>query len=362
MGVLTGKDKLAGTAHFVDLESGALDQVSIVRDPTDDAIDLLTPSGCTPLGQGLLSGLTNLNSGPAMTNRLRSIILLSDGKQNVPRYWGTHTGYVCNSAVPDTGVSVHNDFVAINSDDDADNDVTIHTLALGPDSDPGLMGQIAALTGGNALVVDLDPSPENATARLDPIEFSFARKAYAQAPAVPPSLRLPNRLANAYEHFHNAVSGQSRLKQLVYDGTGKPVSVELPGNPDLRDTRGEVVPVSIEPGLTYATLSVNWEDAMDDPIHIVPPAGQDLSAIRTSRADTNMVFRIDAPVGGLWKLVLPPRKGLRTMITLSGASTADGFFQPVVGTVGVELEAQTLPVPRTPKPGEKVPVALALEP
>ncbi len=337
-----------------------LDVASIARGPTDTQIGLLTPAGCTPLGQGLLRGLTNLDSGAAMSNRLRSIILLSDGKQNVPRYWGTHSGVACNSAVPDTGVSVHNEFVVVNSDSDDNNDVRIHTLSLGPDSDPGLMGQIAALTGGNPLIVDLDPSPENATSMLENVGSFVTRTAHAQAPVTLSELVLPYRLANAYEHFHNAVSGQNRLKQFVYDNTGKVKIVKLPDNPLLRETRAEIVPVPIEPGLSYATLSLNWATTIDDPIYLIPPPGQNASAIQSSRGNTNFVFRIDSPVAGVWQLLMPPRNELRTVITLSGASIAHGFFNAVPGINGVEIEDQTLSVPRTPKPGEAITVALAL--
>ena len=338
----------------------------------------ITPSGCTPLGQGLLKGLERLDSiGAADRNERRTLVLLSDGKENVPPYWGAPPDSKCGGGSP--GTPVFDTFDALRNDGVPENDVRINTVSLGPDSDPGLMVAIAAATDGEDLVVDVLPSPENVASVLEDakrgIFANIVSPAHAQSTS---DAALENLLANAYEHQHNAASYQQRLWQTIHIASGgdqeppviesAPAGAAFEGNlviappPDAGvgdNLRGDRVSVPIEPGLDYAVLAVNWP-AGQGFVLAQPPAGQDLSEIQVVRSQTNTVFQIDEPQAGEWTLGLPHTKGTELMITVSGISSETGFVRAVTGETHLSLENTSYAVPRQPEPGESVPIHLVL--
>ena len=295
--------------------------------------------------------------------------------ENVPPYWADPPSSKCGGA--EAGDAVFDTFENLRNDGDPSNNVRINTVALGPDSNPGLMSQIATSMDGTPSIVDVAPSPENASLwfdRLDRMVLGTPTPAYAQQ-ALPPGA-LENRLANVYEHHHNGASYQQRLWQMTHITTGrqsKPVSstdsatsavpsaVMAPSATGIAplQPRGDVITVPMQPGLEYATLSVNWPSGVA-PVTVVPPAGQDLSKIDVVRSDSNTVFQIDDPAPGDWLIGLPHIKGTEVMLTLSGISVEMGFARAVVGVDSYSVPGRSYLARRMPAPGESVPIVLAL--
>ncbi len=328
-------------------------------------LGLLSASGSTPIGIGLLKGLEELDSiAVADRNKVRALILLSDGMENVPHFWADPPAWY---TPPPINIPVINTF-----DLETNQDVQVHTVSLGPSADHLLMQNIS-FGRGEHRQVDLLPSPENAF--FHRIEGSGTRLAASSTSLV--GLSLPHRLANQYEHFHNTVSDQQRLWQGLYVTKGTtnqvPVISEGPSDsgfalaswPERRGVTpaqhsGEQVPVPIEPGLAFATVSVNWETEREISIHLLPPSGQS-GTIEESTGPTNTVFRITRPVGGEWRLVIQGPRRQQLMILVSGISEERGILRAATGRTAIlQVANEHVDVPALLAPGTPVPIVLAL--
>ncbi|MGF1514652.1 MAG: FG-GAP-like repeat-containing protein [Elainellaceae cyanobacterium] len=345
-----------------------------IRDEAQAIINGLSAESSTPLGNGLSVGLDELNdilSGNR--NDIRALVLLSDGLENVVNFW---------AAPPDGWQSppapLNNPVIERFTEGGSGDDVIIHTVALGPDSDPALMQQIAGVTGGDALRVDLQDTPENASAGFG--RLGLMPVALAQPIPDIQSATLPNRLANIYEHLHNEVSGQQRLSEQIHIIQQAPAPVPVPiqappqaGNDVLAEPQalddvlpkapsGDRVFFAIEPGLDYATVSVNWDGEFDDRVFLVPGAPQDPSSIQQSRSLSNVVFRITNPQPSeQWSVVLPhSQSGTQVLLTVSGISEERGFFRALIGTQTYDIENFDYQGPELLAPGDAIPVALIL--
>ncbi len=118
----------------------------------------------------------------------------------------------------------------------------------------------------------------------------------------------------------------------------------------------------IEPGLEFATISVNWEGAFDDEIVLAPDGVQAPGTITQSRTSTNIVFRVRNPVAGTqWRLGLPPKQaGREALITVSGVSRAQGFLRAVAGSTVLDAGNISVPTPVRLNAGAEVPLVLLL--
>ncbi len=346
-----------------------------VRTQARNALNGLTPDGWTSIGAGLLEGLARLDGVPsAQRNDVRALVLLSDGLENVSPFWGDPPSELAPGTPTDEAP------VGPLFETAANAEIKIHTVSLGPDADHDLMGLISDGRGTHRQVV-LDPSPENASF------FNLAEPLGVRLAAGPAisleSLDLPHRLANQYEHMHNAVSFQQRLWQGIYTVKGRrqePIISQAPPAPfplirlastarfesvDLRlvqrSPRGERVAVPVEPNLDFVTLAVDWPTPNAVNLSLQPPAGPGSQGIvRRSDGGSHTVFRIQQPRAGDWILTVSGTKGERLMLTLSGESSERGFLRPILGRTTVSIARETYQVPRLPEPGEVIPLALAL--
>ena len=322
----------------------------------------------TPIGEGLRRALSEINEFDPV-DRQRALVLLSDGQENVGRFWGAPPA-TAFSAPPHTPVRDSFGPASANAN------VDIHTISFGPTADRALMLRIADRTSnGEHEPVELTP------AGIDMAMFSTAREVgaiYTQSGTPQPlNLSLANRLANVYEHLHNASSSQQRLWQTVHvsrgSGTNEPVlgrheplhhAIAIPVHADndaglaqankqavlLQDispVSGDSLLIPFEPGLTRATLSVNWDSGVEFDASLAPAPGGSPS-IRKVRAGTNLVFHIDNPTAGDWRLDLRGPKGRELLVALSGTGRVQGF----AGTARSSTDVWA--------PGAQVPVALAL--
>ena len=321
------------------------------RSAAETAVNGFTASSSTPLGTGLTVGLQELNSlAAADRNPKRALLLLSDGMENVPNFWADPPDWYHSPPNPGNSPVVDLFSLAANSD------VIVHTISLGPDADHDLMRDISLSRDGTHTQVDVFPAPGTLTAaRFDWQNLLFGNTiAYAQ-PADPNAVTLPNRLANSYEHMHNDVSFQQRLRQRVHVIASDPKFI------DVDRPRFDTMNIEMEPGLDFATLAVNWDGELPDSVIVIPPPGQNPAVIERSQSVSNDVFRIPAPQPGTWQVLLPHTgKGTQAMITLSGISAERGIFRALTGERLIDYGNLSYPGPGVLKPGDAVTVVLML--
>ena len=329
-----------------------------------EAAAAVSLGGCTPLGQGLLVGLNRLNAIPVgARNARRTLVLLSDAKENVPPFWGDPPMSTCG-ALP-TGSPVYNVFEALQSDADPTNDVRINTISFGPDAEPRDMNNIAIATRGDTLAVDVSPAPPPGTPQTwmaSALQLSFSSVALAS--------HQSNRLADAYEHHHNSASYQQRLWQDIHFANGRGFhgdnnekeEVRLdsiknaPGRP-----QGEYINAIIEPELTYAAIAINWASTLGTVRAAYMPDDQNPSDVKVVRSGSNAVFQIENPVPGRWLFDTSHPAGTELLTTVSGISSEVGFARALTGetVVRVGKKGKYL-APRVLEPGESIPLRLVL--
>ncbi len=310
----------------------------------------------TPLGTGLVRGLEELDSFPEDDqNNLRSLILLSDGKENVPNFWADPPSWYYSPPYP-ANTPVIDTFVA-----PVNNAVQIHTISLGPDANPDLMEDISEDRGTyrHADVIGVSGS---ANIKFRDVPF-LSSVAYASDSDDIFNMELPLRLSNLYEHLHNETSNQQRILQTVHVTGSIRRDHASTGTSELSDIGNcaDFILIHIEAGLSYATITANWTKPASKNLQIVPPLGQDLNHIAITNSNTNTVFRINQPIAGEWRICIPEQtRGEKILITLSGISSERGAVraiipkdQPLAGSMPAEG-------PRTLAPGEPITILLAL--
>lgn len=347
-GVVRYSSALAG-ADFVASGIGPVAGGAV--DAARTALGGFVADGGTPLGQGLLEGLGQLDIGTA--NDVRALVLLSDGKENRNPKWPT---------VRDTFATPPNQAVEI------------HTVSLGPDANHDLMREIANELGedpprarGRHRQVDVLPTQETVAALDSGIRLADLSNQ--------PDVTLAHRLANAYEHVHNDISYQQRLWQGAVE-LG-PILIQAPGPARheegwalaadsggvalaQRGGGGQRVDISVEPGLERMTLAVNWTRNERIEVGLAPPAGQPPAAITRVDGPTNTVFHVDLPWPGTWGVDLRGAEGTDVLVTLSGESTARGFVRTPVGRTTLYTENHAREAPDLPPAGSPVPIGLML--
>lgn len=166
----------------------ALDLGSALNQRTDcrNAIDGLTATGFTSIGDGLWKSQDQLDLFPAGTD-LHQIVLLSDGMENEARYWDTAAG----CAAPDTARARIEP-----------TDTMANPIAFGPESDQDLMQDIATRTDGDYSYVDVAAGAAASASLSDELA----------APAGPASASsMNNQLADAYMDALQHARGLERL-------------------------------------------------------------------------------------------------------------------------------------------------------
>ena len=241
---------------------------STVRADAIDAINGLAATGSTALGQGMQQGFSLLTGAGHLANDW-SLVLLSDGWENVPPYWAT--------VAPGIEKSV------------------IHTVALGSDADTILLQKIAAANYGSYFYVDVNP----------PLAPDFDSLAPTVALSVPN--QLPNRLADAYLSIGELDRGWQRLFQQVLTSNTEYLWVDVPkGTPEV-------------------IFGLNWSDPAGQAVilDLLDPDGFSVKpdAVHTRQTHTHWLVR--DPKAGQWKVfvrILKQVEGMELFFTLSGKS------------------------------------------
>ncbi len=247
VGVVSFADSASSDYPLTTITSGGTERAEAIN-----AIDGLTASGTTALGQGVQEGYGQLTASGDPEHDW-SLVLLSDGWENVAPYW----------ADIESGIT----------------DAVVHTVALGDGADTALLQSIAASKHGNYFFVDIDP-PSALLAADMPAAF----------PPLDIPTQLPNRLADAYVAIGELTHGMQRL----YERTGW-----------AQEQQNVVFTVDIGAGIPEAVFTVNW----DSPggfitIRLTDPSGTSVTPDAEYRDDTHHQVRVRAPQSGQWEVTL----------------------------------------------------------
>jgi len=261
---------------------------STVRSDAITTINGLTASGSTALGQGVQQGYSLL-SGAAHSDHDWSLVLLSDGWENVPPYWADVAG----------GVT----------------DAVVHTVALGEDADTALLQSIAAAKHGNYFYVDVNPPVLAAPQSTD-------------APPMPVLANtLPNRLADTYLAIGELNQGYQRLFDHIA----------------LAETQNFLF--DVPKGLPQAAFSLNWSDPAGQLAiaELLDPNGKAVTPDAKYTGDTHEQWRVKNPEAGQWHIyirVLKGIDGMEMLFTLSGKTETT-----LIAAVGGDPQERTIGVP-----------------
>ena len=269
---------------------------SAILDNAKAAVDGLTPSGWTAIGQGLLEGQNQVTAAPADHSLADVIILLSDGMENVDPLYDTPA---VKGVIEPT-------------------DTIIHTVGVGPSSAGffSLLDDIADDNGGDFIPVNQDGASRSdrageAVSGLTAIGFD-----------VWPTL-LPNRLGDVYKQFAETILDEVRLYQAQGMGVGR-----------------EELPVLVPDGLKRVTFALNWSQPgsqifflLTDPEgnQYYDPEKPEGGICRTD--PTHQTCIVENPKGGVWTVFVAPIQVSESNEWVFWASAKTGVnFDLFVGT------------------------------
>jgi len=260
----------------------------IIRQNAITAINGLSATGTTALGQGVQQGY-GLLTGAGHSDHDWSLVLLSDGWENVAPYWADIAGSVT--------------------------DAVVHTVALGEDADTGLLQSIAGAKHGNYFFVDVNPPVAAATNGI----YAGPPLAFAN--------QLPNRLADTYLAIGELTHGYHRL----YNASGPAIEQQV-----------IVHSVEINKGIPEAIFHVNWNDPAGYlTLSLLDPDGNPVRPDPQYRTNTHHQVRVQNPKAGIWTVqigVLKPAAEYNLMV--SGKTNTS-----LIAAVGGDPETRTTRVP-----------------
>jgi len=218
-----------------------------------------TPGGRTSIGAGLRLALQDVLPGPA-AGRRRALVLLSDGLENTAPFWD-------RGAAP----------VRALFDMPPNDDVVIHTIAVGPDADRDLHRAIAENTGGEPRFVYLGSS-----------------------------LSLYARMADAFKFVEDAIAGRHRI---------------FTHGQDLKARITASYPVVVPRGAAHASFAVSYRDAAAGlQLEVKAPGGSDITSLGATRqtGPSSKVLLLPNPAPGRYELRLTPlEKTTEVLATVS---------------------------------------------
>ena len=256
-----------------------------VRADAITAIGGLSPAGVTALGQGVQQGYSDLTSNGDPDHDW-SLVLLSDGWENVAPYW----------ADVEAGIT----------------DAVVHTVALGEGADKSLLQSIAGAKHGQYFYVDVNPPSTTAAAS------SVAPAALSAGPPLAIPNTLPNRLAETYIAVGELTHGLQRLAERT-GSAQEPQTIEFQ--------------VAVDKGLPQAIFTLNWNDPLGYlELLLEDPSGMAVAPDAERRDDTHHQLVVESPSSGLWTVrirILKPTAEYhfmlsgKTMTTLLAAVGGD---------------------------------------
>jgi len=225
---------------------------------------LPAPSGPTSIGDGLAAGARALLAdGDAVQEN--HALLVSDGAEGEAQTWAT-----ARSAVRSSGTRVH-------------------AIALGPDADQGLLGEIAAETGGGYDYVPLTPTSS-----------------------------LRNRLADALLRVADRVARRQRLWRV--DGR---LSASSP-------SAQYTLPIA-EQGLVEAVIAVHWSDPGESlAVTVTRPDSSvvtnGVAGARVFASGTHHVVQLPSLGPGTWQIDFDATGGSPVFAAMASARSPSGAY------------------------------------
>ena len=287
IGVTSFADSASTDYPLTTITSGGTE-----RDDAIAAIDGLTAGGSTALGQGVQQGygLLTASGDPAHD---WSLVLLSDGWENVPPYWEDVEGSIT--------------------------DAVVHTVALGDGADTALLQSIAGSKHGTYFFVDVDPpsAPNIAavTAGMPPLDIPT---------------QLPNRLADAYVSIGELTHGMQRLAE----NTGW-----------AQEQQTVTFAVDIGAGIPEAVFTVNWDSRGGFiKIGLTDPSGQAVTPDAEYRDDTHHQVRVRSPQSGEWTVALQILKPATEYHFMLSAQSETTLMAAVGGTPEERVPWDDVPI------------------
>jgi hypothetical protein len=257
-----------------------------VRTNAINTVDSLAASGLTALGQGAQTGYDMLlaDGDPAHD---WSMVLLSDGWENVLPFWST-VGPGITEAV-------------------------VHTVALGEDADKGLLQSIAGAKHGEFFYVNVDPPPVAALLLDDGV------RAPAEISQLVLPTTLPNRLADVYLAIGELTQGLQRL----LEGRGPAESGSIIYNFTLVEPIPELV------------FTLNWDTPQGQlEMLINDPSGAPVTPDVINNSDTHSHQRVFHPATGDWQVTV------RVLEPANEHYLAVSGFSPITLNAAVDLGPQ----------------------
>lgn len=269
------------------------------REEIADSISVITAGGRTSIGAGLSEAISLLNTDAVEPN-VWGIALVSDGLENTAPYWNRPGDSPPVRPLVDDILADHPLF-------------SIHTIALGPDADQGLLFDIADYTGGTFYPVYLGHS-----------------------------LSIFNRLANVFQSARESIEGTERIL-----------------------TRGDIIKatatwqdsVKIESNSSVLRFALNIDKIYQggEPSNRTPnfplilkiirpgniPVNIDDADVTFTSNRTDAVFKIDKPKQGVWKSIVenPTSDPVEALLTVSADSKS--YTDIVVGNLEI-VEGKSL--------------------
>ncbi|MCX6879613.1 MAG: VWA domain-containing protein [Verrucomicrobia bacterium] len=221
----------------------------------------------TSIGDGLWTGQDALDTDDA-TGVINTMLLLSDGVENEPRYWRA-------ASVSNAANEVAN---RVNTAD-----TIVNTIAFGDDADTAMMQDIATSTEGDYSYIEVDVG----------------------AGAAPPAMTVP---ASSFTTMQN------RLSLAFLGGVERARSLERLAleRRNVAANSSTVIAVDLaEDKVSKGVFFVGWSSPGTQAVKVTDPSGVDVSTYATKYADdSHVVFHFGGLMrAGKWNVVFDEKAG-----------------------------------------------------
>ncbi len=289
------EDKLGVVSFSGDNDNELNDDATIVHNLKDVAgqrnnaktgVTGINPENMTSIGDGLSMGQTELQLNGDPENHEQFLVLLSDGEQNEPFFWGED---------PDIKETILNA------------GTTVHTIALGPETDQEIMQDIAAQTGGEYYYVDVG--------ELDAGDARISTISPFKALAISVE-ELPNRLSNTFKLINEKILRHERL----WFAEG-----------NIFDNGTSIHNIAVdEESIREADFAFNWtgDNDQDVAIRVTSPDGSELKngdpGVTFFEDKNHLVIQLKELKNGNWTVEITALKGSTSFTASLSARIING--------------------------------------
>ena len=247
--------------------AGLLPASSVNRALLRSLVDIQTSKNMTSIGDGLWTGQDALDADAA-TGVINTMLLLSDGVENEPRYWR-------DASASNAANEVANRLTTANT--------IVNTIAFGDDADTAMMQDIATTTQGDYSFITVDPAAGAAAPKNTVPTSSFTT--------------MQNRLSLA---FLGGVERSSGLERLALERRSVAANATVSITVNLEEDK-------VSKGIFY----VGWSAPGAQTIKVTNPSGVDVSTFATKYSDSShVIFHFGALMpAGNWTVTFTEKTG-----------------------------------------------------